>query len=371
MPRVPLLSHGIKLPDSASIIPSVVMIAGLWLLVVAPLKFRQLWWLVAASLFISFLVDQHRLQPWAYQSAIYAVVFASMDRSQARRWLIPLAASVYLYSAAGKFDFQFTHTVGQDFLDAVFRPFGGLPDSLDPSARTRLALIFPAIEFLAGLGLLFRPTRPFAAVAVMLMHTSLIVMLGPWALDQSTGVLVWNLLLLIQAYLLMLRSERDDENRVESPPPHRAGISTRLTQIFVLMALIAPLFERSGYWDHWTSWSLYSPHTSRVDIELHRSAIASLDPYVQSFLDADSNQDGWQQLSLQRWSLGDRAVPIYPQARYQLALAAELAARHQLNDEIRVRVRGCANRWTGRRQERLLLGRREIQDGLKAFWLSR
>ena len=107
-----------KFPNFLFVIPSVVLVLCLLPIVVAPKKFRALWWSVAACLLVSFLLDQHRLQPWAYQSAIYALVFAAIDPRRTRRYLIPLAASVYLYSAAGKFDFQFAHTVGQDFLDS-------------------------------------------------------------------------------------------------------------------------------------------------------------------------------------------------------------------------------------------------------------
>ena len=300
IPAIPLIPHGLRLPTLCYVVPSIVLVIGLLLVVIAPARCVKLWWLVAGSLFVSFLLDQHRLQPWAYQSAIYALIFAAMDPHRGRRFLIPLAASVYLYSAAGKFDFQFAHTVGQDFLEALANPFGGLPDQLAPSARAKIALVFPAMEFLAGLGLLFRRTRSLAAIVVMLMHASLIAILGPWGLDHSTGVLVWNLLLIVQAYLLMLKpgsletkaaTERDAVGLDQARQPGHSHVASSLVVSVVVIVLFAPVLERSGYWDHWTSWSLYSPHTSRVDIELHRSAIGMLDPYSRSFVDDDDDQD--------------------------------------------------------------------------------
>jgi hypothetical protein len=131
MPAIPLVQGGIRLPSLASTIISITLVAGLLGAVIAPERCRRAWWLVAGSLCVSFLIDQHRLQPWAYQSAIYALLFAAMSPLRARRYLIPLAASVYLYSAAGKFDYQFVHTVGQDFLHSIARPLGGLPDWFD------------------------------------------------------------------------------------------------------------------------------------------------------------------------------------------------------------------------------------------------
>ena len=156
-------------------------------------------------LILLFLLDQHRLQPWAYQTALYSMVFASMNASAARRWLLPLAASVYIYSALGKFDYQFVHTVGIDFLKAIARPIGGLPAHVSISRLAMIAYLFPATELLLGVLLLPKFSRRVAGVAAMIMHASLIGILGPWSLNHSAGVLVWNLLLMIQSWFLFVR----------------------------------------------------------------------------------------------------------------------------------------------------------------------
>lgn len=375
---IPLVRCGIPIPGWFLLALSIALIAGLLLAVVSPQRCRWAWWLVGGALLASFLADQHRLQPWAYQGAAYALAFAAMDPRAARRWLIPLAASVYIYSAAGKFDFQFAHTVGQDFLGAVFDPLGGLPEALSVSTRAKLALILPATELLAGIGLLFQGARKASAVVIMLIHASLFAILGPWGLDHSAGVLIWNLALIAQAYLLMIRPvapESSDADAANSAPSQaRAGArrrrtTARLVQCLIIGALAAPLLERSGYWDHWPSWSLYSPHTSRVEIELHGSALDRLDPGLRTFAQEDADGDGWRRIDIERWSLQSRGVPIYPQARYQLAVAARIAEEYQLDDEIRARVRGVADRWTGERAERWLASRGEIEQQLTSYWL--
>ena len=161
---------------------------------------------------------------------------------------------------------------------------------MDESARAKLALIFPAVELLCGVALLFRPTRIVAAVVVIMMHATLILVLGPWALDHSNGVLVWNLLLIVQAYLLMIKpewsnhaSEQDRARQFKSESSKYNSVGSWFVVGVVGCALFAPLLERFGYWDHWTSWSLYSPHTSRVDIELHRSAVDALPSSLRTF----------------------------------------------------------------------------------------
>ena len=358
-PSVSLVSATSRL----RLLPAVILIAALIAVLVAPERLRWSWWLVAACLVFSFLIDQHRLQPWAYQTAIYACVFASLRPTTAKAWLVPLAASIYIYSAMGKFDYQFTHTIGQDFLNTVLGPLGGLPADWDSTLRVRLALAFPMLELAGGLGLLLPATRRYGAVIVMVMHATLLWILGPWGLGHSHGVLIWNLALIAQGFFLFIAPVPEPETGA-SP-----SALAPLTLGVVLVALFAPLLERWGYWDHWPAWALYAPHNSRVDVEVHQSVIARLPESLQLLTDDDPDADRWHQLNTGRWSLRVRRVAIYPQARYQLALADLLAARYALQDGIRLRQRSQSDRWTGRRREQLWLGDQEIKRALQQYWL--
>jgi len=381
---VPLLPVIRFLPGYLTILPSITLVTGLIIAVLARQNNRvQLGWvLVAASLLMTFLVDQHRLQPWAYQSFFYALIFSSMDSVTCRKWIMPLAASVYVYSAAGKFDFQFQHTVGQDLIAVLTGFMGGLPADIDRATVTRLALFFPTVELLAGLGLYLRKTRRLSVIVLTLMHVSLLVLLGPWGLDHSRGVLLWNLMLITQAYFVFWSRYETDlpAGSADAPVADRtvtAGQRCYESRFFsggvkfmVVLAILCPLLERSGYWDHWTSWSLYSPHTSRAEIELHRSVMGDLDPRIVEFLEEDEDRDGWHRLSLESWSLGRRFVPIYPQARYQLAIANQLCAASGLDAQIRVKLKGVADRWTGARSESRLMGKQQIKEACEDFWLN-
>lgn len=376
-PAVPLWQPLAEIPPSAHWLALTGLVVSLIAVLVFENSFRWTWWLVTASLLISFSLDQHRLQPWAYQAAVHSVVFATMDARQARRWLIPLGASVYLYSAAGKLDYQFAHTVGQDFLSVALGWMGGWPQQWDEAARVRIALLMPATEALLGLGVLIPSTRRAAGVLVIAMHAGLIGLLSPWGLDHSYGVLGWNGLLIAQAGLLFVRRGRDTKTSAvswndRSGParslPSRAG--TRLAQAAVMVALIAPLGERAGYWDHWLSWALYSPHNSRTDVEIHASAIEKLPPRMAAYVGPDRDGDRWRDWALDRWSLETLGVPIYPQARYQLALAVKVSRRHQIDRGVRAILKGVSDRRTGRRSEQRLLGRREMERALDQFWLT-
>ena len=209
-----------------------------------------------------FVLDQHRLQPWAYQSMIYATLFASLPWPIARRWMTLLAISVYVYSGLGKLDYQFAHTVGQELIGVAARPFGGLPESISGQMRSVVALALPAAECLTGLCLIPRRLRPIAGSMLIAMHGVLIGLLGPWGLNHSWGVLIWNSLLIVQAWFLFIRPANDprasgptteSERATASEPatanfparggPNRLSAGGLLSRGIVLIALVAPLVE--------------------------------------------------------------------------------------------------------------------------------
>ena len=374
VPEVPLcLAASISfLGDGLAIL----LIASVLTTIVSAKRRPVAWWLLSFSLAGLIYLDQHRLQPWAYQTLIYAILFATLPYRYAMRAMLPVAISVYIYSAAGKFDYQFMHTVGIDFLNVILQPIGGL--QAKPEQLAKFTILFPLVELSLGLLLIPKRTRRVAGVGVMLMHVGLIVILGPFGLNHSLGVLTWNLLLVIQAWFLFVKGPsvsiqsllvlaRRFLVRQKAPCVQRA-LAICVSGI-CFAAVTMPLFERFGYWDHWTSWALYSPHNSRVEAQLHPIGIEKLPESILPFVGTDSDGDGRLDIDLGGWVLSQRAVPIYPQARYQLALLAELTDQHQIDKEIRCTVKSAADRWSGKRELKNLFGAEEIREHLRTFWL--
>jgi len=370
MPSVSLLGPNVTLPAAIDLPVTLGLVIALGLIVIKSGRQRFAWWSVAALLAVAFIADHQRLQPWAYQSALYAILFAALPVGRMRTYLLLPAASVYVFSALGKLDFQFTHTVGLDFLTAIVSPFLDSFAQWDIDVRSRLAFLFPTMELVLGIGLVVPATRRYAAVGIVLMHATLIAILGPWSLGHSLGVLIWNVLLAVQAWLLFFRwNDSDRSKRQQTNRPTHTSPHLWAARIAVAIFLLAPLLERRGYWDHWLSWSLYSPHTSRVEIEIHRSSVDAVGPTAEIFLQPDHDGDGWRRLSIADWSLATRNVPIYPQARFQLSLAIQLAREADIQDGIRAQVKSVSDRWTGRREIIRLLGRDELEAHAKRYWL--
>jgi len=321
------------------------------------------------------LADQHRLQPWAYQLTICAMVFAlapsdSSHRAGGLALLRILTVSIYLFSALGKFDYQFLHTVGQEFLAAAAGLVGIEVATWSLTTRLALAAAFPLVELLVVIGLAAPRLRRIGVPLAVALHVSLLLVLGPWGLGHQPGVLVWNLFFIAQAGLLFAGSPRHDVAAPDAAKTVEPPRQSRAAACVVLAAVCLPLFEPLGWFDHWPSWGLYSPRNSRAIVQVHRAGLKKLPAELQPFLETADAEASWVTLDIDGWSLAALSVPIYPQNRFQLGVAESIAERYGLDREIRVHLLGISNRLSGARQATTLTGRQRIVAAGREFRLN-
>ncbi len=342
------------------------------LLDVRPQSTRIGYAIVSGSLLILFCLDQHRFQPWAYELWLFSVVWLCCSDPARFRLLQWLLISVYFFSALGKLDFEFLHTVGQQMLSVVVGKTGFDIQQIPIGARLFLAAAFPLIELSVAIGLAFPSTRRLSACLAIAVHLGLVLILGPLGLNHRWGVLVWNVQVAVQAYLLFYSRPMVEKQPVE---PKSAGLlwSQRFASTVVVVAIGLPCVERLGLWDHWPSWALYAPHSSRVYVEVATPELERLPVALQQLAKAnlaDSEEIAiWVALPIDRWSLQTLDTPIYPQARFQLGVAKSLAARLSQTDSIRVKVLGTASRFTGVRNTEVFEGARLAKAG-QQFWVN-
>ncbi len=332
--------------------------------------------LLLVCLLALFSLDQHRFQPWAYELAMFAIVWMTYRddrRLQCMRWLL---ISIYAYSALGKLDFEFSHTVGQQMLSVVLRTVGVEPSKLPDTARLIIVASFPLAELAVAVGLAlgtkWRRVQRIAGCIAILVHIGLIAVLGPFGLNHRLGVLVWNAQVAIQAYWLFVAKQAT----APSPRPLRwpRHWRERLGFGVIVTAIILPITERSGLWDHWPSWALYAPHSSRVKVEVAAAAVKklpdSLRPLVAEPMLDENEIAVWRDVPIGVWSLATLDTPIYPQARFQLGVAAQIAAEVDSDFQLRVTVLGTASRWSGLRREETFTSRQQLLNASKRFWLN-
>lgn len=293
---------------------------------------------VAAALAIQFVLNQHRLQPWAWQYAILALLVALGGEAALRRGWFWLVLSIYFWSAVSKLDATFVSEYGPALL-------GGLKQSLGlrgiATTWTRLVDHAGSIGLVAGeLGLPFLlawpRTRRVGLVLAVLMHAVLLLALGPFGLNHSWGVLGWNALFLVQAVILFGGGPSKAVASESEPGNVRATLADRIALIVVLMGMVLPALEPFGVCDHWLAWAVYSPRSDQSEFLVWEDESAT-----ESALVVARRRD------VSGWSLSQLGVPLLPQHRFHVGLARALSRE----TPTAVILWHPPNRWTGRRPD--------------------
>ena len=367
-PQVPLLGWVGRLPPWVEWLGFVLILGSL---AVALLTRRRFPYRLAMLTFVAAvmgmtLMDQHRLQPWAYQHAIFALVIGNCRPRLGFTLMRLVVVSIYFYSALSKFDYQFLHTLGQQFLSTLMGFVGVATDEWPAKIQLCVSAIFPLGELLIACGLCWSPTRRAAVVAAVMLHVMLLLILGPIGLQHKAGVLIWNLYFIIQAVALFA-FPRVPQVAVPATGHPRLLLRETVIRCIVWVTVLLPIAEFWGRFDHWPAWGLYSPRNSRVSFYVHRVAADRLPEAVRTYLaDAPPDQP-WLQLQMDRWSLSELAVPIYPQDRFHVGVALAVTKRYDLDRSIRVVWQSASHRISGARATQTSNGLGQLQLRAEQF----
>lgn len=365
-PAVPFLEMLCPVPGVVdAVLFGVILALSILLLIIGPQgKFRSLLWLiVAAALTLTFLLNQHRFQPWAYQFAVLSIFFALTTPGIARRLATWLMLSVYFYSALSKLNPAFVNELGTDFLN-TFGSMVGL--SLEPGTLGEwkwLTLAFPAFEMLAFFLLFNRRTRKLGVIAACLMHLGLLLILGPLGLNHSWGVLLWNLFFMGQVILLFWFSPVE-------VAAFTGSWQERIAQFVCVVVLLFPTLEVVGIGDAWPAWGLYASHVGRTHCFIVRHAVDSLPEELHAYVDINSTDDLLVPVELSRWSLETTGAPIYPGRRFAFAAGRSLVMKTNTDNFIRFVVESPSGRFQDTRRTDAFSAKELVQDSRKLFWLN-
>lgn len=365
-PAVPVLGLLCPVPGLVDVGLSVLVVALSLMLLLAGPQFKwasAIWISLALTLGFAFLLNQHRFQPWAYQFTVLALFFGLAPPATARRLASWLALSVYFYSALSKLNPSFVNELGSDFL-ATLGSFVGL--TLEPTQLGHwkwLALAFPAFEMLAFLLLLNQRSRKFGVIAACLMHLSLLLVLGPFGLNHSWGVLLWNVFFLAQAILLFGFTFPTDV-------PETSGGKVRAAQVICGIVILFPTLELVGLGDPWPAWGLYASHVGRTHCFVVRHAAASFPEDIQKYVETDSSDDLFVPIDLGRWSIETTGAPIYPGERFSFAVGRALVLKTGTANFVRFVVESPAGRFQEDRETDTFSGEELVPQSRERFWLN-
>lgn len=335
-PQIPLLESLISAPLFADSVALVVLCLSVLFLLSASLlqilnrspslngnKIRIAAAIFSASILCLFLLNQHRLQPWAWQFFLFAMLLLLAKRSDelvtSARWV---TASIYFFSAVSKFDYQFIFGLGGRLAQTLAEIIG-----VEASGwMSFIAAVMPVFELLVAVLLIVGRTRKTGVVLAAVFHTALIVALGPWGLNHHTGVLVWNLFFFAITAILFWPTVAEKNDSSSGQPS---------TLVFAV-TLVMVLYPLLPHCDHWLAWGLYSPNNSRCDLEA-----------VQ---ENDEGETIFQRVDLSKMSLEQLKVPLYPAARFQLGVAQAIQEKDNLGSRSRIVIKSKSKRLSGLRE---------------------
>lgn len=372
-PQIPFIAGLINAPVWLEYAAGVIWVIG-FAISLAPARFDRLarFGLAAAVAggVVLILFDQHRLQPWAYLSLLICIALLMLPKRTAVTWVRLLLISLYVHSAISKLDYSFLHAHGPELCNAAIGFLGLSFDRLGDSTQAWIALTLPLGELAIAITLWTRRFRLIGLWLSIAMHTVLLVALGPLGLNHKPAVLLWNAQFLLQNWLLFReRASEVEQPDGESNPQSIPGRCLSACGVGVLFAaIILPLLEPFGYFDHWPGWALYVSRPERVTVSVHVLSRDKLPEPIRR--QTDPPRQLWCEIHLDRWSLETLNAPIYPQGRYRLAVALAIAEDAELGEAIRITIESPANRFTGKRIRREIRGVKNLRKELRKFTIN-
>ena len=209
------------------------------------------WILLWCALFaLRSLPDRITWQPYflQYFFLLLALAFAGGGGSRDAGVLHTsrlVVASIYFWSGVSKFDHAFLH----GGIVPVLHPISSW---FPPALVVEFAILVPAAEVALALGLLVPRMRDAACALAILMHLSLLYVLGPLGQDYNRVVWPWNVVMIALDLVLFFRDRGFSARDLLWP----RGFA--LHRVALVLFVVCPVLSYAGLWDPYLSFRLYS-----------------------------------------------------------------------------------------------------------------
>ena len=281
---------------------------------------RWLGWIVLLLYLFLACIDQKRLQPYFYQSAltILAIVLYK-EKADSKRVLFTIYfifIATYFWSGMHKLNAIFY----EQWMHALVKHFSFIPET----ALKTFTYAVPWLEALLGIFLLFNKTRKLSVAGIVGMHVTIIVLL--FYLGYGFNVVPWNVQnifsVIILFWFLKSTAFSDFFNHLLSP---QKGL------IFAFTFLL-PFSNLFGGWDHLLSFSFFTSKLDYYYVQIDDSLKDKLPKNVQKYYRSNENMTV---LYLNEWAGEVNKVLLYPQPRvakkveaYMLSFADETTIKN-------------------------------------------
>ena len=310
-PRVPVLDGWPPLQAPIDVVVLGALLATLGGVALAP---RPRWWAAAATVLALVMAadDQSRWQPWFYQYvAMLAALALARDAGDTLAAWRTVLVGLYLWSGIQKLNTTFmTH-----LFPWLVEPLAAvLPAGLQ-HWLVGGGMVVPVMELAVAVGLLVPRLRNAAVVGAIATHVVVLGLLGPLAHRTNAVVWPWNAAMAALAAILFWKNGHTASHVVV---PHRLGAHAAALVLFGVL----PALSFSGHWDAYLSGALYSGNIKAAAISVTDAVAARLpDPARRHVA---RNRMGANLLDVWEWSMGELALPSYPEDRVFRAVARDV-----------------------------------------------
>ncbi len=317
-PLVPVVS---SLPRIPSPLDDLLLLGLLALLCLVALRRQPLGSIVVLLGLVAVLAlfDQSRWQPWAYQySVMLGLVALAYARPPGLRSIAIRGGRIVL---VGIYFWSGIHKLNATFVSEAFpwllEPFESVVPSFIPVSE--FGLLAATAEISVAVGLLVRRFRRPAVCGAVALHVLVLVVLV--AHGYNSVVWPWNVAMILLVVTLFWDT---GTYAPDTDAKERSALTSDRIIVASLVALfwLLPSFALIGRFDSYLAFELYSGRTLRGVIYLNQPVRESLSPSLAKYVVARS--DGYYQIDIQRWSLGELNVPPPPQRRLFRHVAGRL-----------------------------------------------
>jgi hypothetical protein len=198
-----------------------------------------------------------------------------------------------------------------------------------------LGTIAPVIEMTLAIGLLFPRVRSLAVAGVVVQHTLVLAMLGPFGHDWNSVIWPWNAAMMLLVPVLFAGDADAGPRTVVGKP-----LSVPRAMAAIAFCLL-PAFGTIGLWDPYLSANLYSRSLPQAGIVLTAAARDGLAPGIRAYVNHDNV------LWPPTWALDELNVPPYPAARVYRSVARALCRSSSVPSGILLVISSRPDRLTG------------------------
>jgi hypothetical protein len=353
-PQVPLV---VEFPPVIDQLATVGLIMACTVIVSLPARDRSKFFtsarvtaLVCSVMLVS--SNQHRLQSWHWLMMLNLAWLLVLPRKDLLLAMRHTVAAVYICSALSRISLTPEQGISGIIVRQLLELVGQSGWEMADASIAKLCHLMTLGEFLIGLLLVAPKTQRWGTLGAILLHSSLLLALGPLGLNHHVGVLLWNLCFLCLVPILF-PIRHAAENLDAAYAPRRT--------VVLLATWLIPLSGLFGVADNWPSWQLYSSRPETWILSVHEADRKLLPDTVQGFIAEPAPLNEWCVIKLDRWSLEQTRSPMYPEDRFQQAVIESVLARVPESVRFRIDISEPEFPYWWQRRERQIVTREELR----------